>query len=288
MKLFVYKPGLLPKTWDQLTTRQLEQLAKLVLRYNTKADIAVRAVFAFMGMRLGKPVRNLLGTPTGAYVVVGKRKRYFVTPLLTFFLTDIIDFIFSNNQINPRRLVNPYPLLRLGFFRKKTLYGPANGLANITLNEWIQVEVARAEFERTSSPEHLYRMAAIMWRPKGKTHPDGDIRISSILDSLPERERLMRRYLAPHRLKVIMWYYSGCLNYLTYRYNLVLSASNGGSSGASPSSTFDNFMDMVNTMAKDDPTKIQQVRSLALYDALHNIQKIIIQQNEQKNERNRV
>lgn len=287
MKPLQYKPGLLPTTWDKLTTHQLEQLAKLVIRYNTKADITVRAVFAFMGMRLGKQVRNLLGTPTGAYIVVKKWKRYFVTPLLTFFLTDMLDFIFHDNEVNPRLLVNPYPTLRLGLFRKQTLHGPADGLANISLNEWIQVEVVRAEFRRTSNPEHLYRMAAILWRPTAANHPEGDVRSTNILDTLPARERLMRRYLPAHRLKVIMWYYTGCLQYLSYKYSLVFSTSSDDSDNTQ-ANAFDSFMDMVNTMAKDDPTKIQQVRSLAVYDALHNIQKIMIQQNEQKNERNRV
>jgi hypothetical protein len=285
MKPFAYKQGLLPKTWDQMTTIQLEQLAGLVMRYSNRSDILVRAAFAFMGMRVCRPSNGMGKEPKNGYIVGKGFKRFFVTPLLVYFITDALEFIFNDNEVDPRRLANPYPTIRLGLFRKQTLHGPADGLANITLNEWIQVELERSAFNQTEKSKHLYRMAAILWRPSGAKHPEGDERKSNILDELPRRERIMRRYLKPHRLKVITWWYAGCLQYLSYKYDQVFFKADDSSGNTS---TFDSFMDMVNTMSQDDPAKIQQVRSLALYDALHNIQKIVIQQNEQKNGRNRV
>ena len=149
MKPFAYKQGLLPKTWDQMTTLQLEQLAKLVIRYSNRFDILVRAAFTFMGMRICRPSIGMGKEPKDGYIVGKGFKRFFVTPLLVYFITDALEFIFNENEINSRRLVNPYPTIRLGLLRKQTLHGPADGLANITLNEWIQVEVARAAFEHT-------------------------------------------------------------------------------------------------------------------------------------------
>ena len=278
---------MLPSTWDELTTHQLEILAKLVMRYNTRFDILVRAAFAFMGMRVYRPFVVAGDKPRGGFVVGKGFKRYFVTPLLVYFITDALEFIFNDNEVNPRRLLNPYPTLRLGFLRRQTFHGPVHGLANITLNEWIQIEVARSYFEATDNPQYLYTMAGIMWRPTSANHPEGDLRDANILDNLPLRERQLRRYLPPHKLKVIMWFYTGSLQYLTYKYAEVFSTGQGNGD-KTHDSTLDSFMRLVNSMAKYDPTKIQQVRSLALYDALHNIKEIVIQQNQKENERKRV
>jgi hypothetical protein len=265
----------LPSTWDELTTQQLETLSKITQQPVTMPELSVKCTFAFMGMKVVKMLDY------GCFKVTkGLWRRYLVSSFQVNYLIDCLKFLFKDNEIISERVVNPYPELRLGWFGGKRFFGPDSGLANITLSEWMQAEIERTLYEETQNPMHLFTFLAILWRPTGLNHPDGDMRAPLSQDTLTERAQYFSRNLHPYKIRVMQWYYYGCFNFITNKFDEVFSAGN-----STEDTLFDSFMAMVNGLAKNDLSKIDKIRSSLLYEALYNLQILMkTQPNNKSNE----
>lgn len=291
-----FKPHIpLPQQWDALTTPQMEQLAKLLIRYQTVDDVLVRMVAYLYGFRLARPAYLFKKKERqGSYIVAKGFRRAYILPVDMAFMTMGLGYIFHENEVYPRRMVNPYVSIRTGLLRKKRLYGPADALTNIIVDEWIEVELARAEYNRTNDAKHVARMMAVMWRPGTQRLKGEDRREPLQAYTIEKRTKRIVRWFTTARAQVFLWWYQGCLLFLAYRFPYVFktdpshpstdSGAEGSVTEVSEVDHFGMFMDMVNSMAKDDPTKIAAVRQLPLWEALHNMNKIVKQIKESKDD----
>jgi hypothetical protein len=261
----------LPSCWDDLTTPQLETLAKLVSTQVSLNELLFRFALCCMGMRMALRYKVVVNGEDCYYVRHGITRVYLVSPQQMAVLADSMLWLVHENSIKPNTCRNPYPEFALKRFRR--LFGPADGLTNITLNEWMQIELERDVWENTQNDKFLNRMLAVMWRPTAVKHPDGDKRSPLRQDTLEIRAKQFAR-VPEHKKQVMVWFYGGCVAFIAQKFDEVFSGSAGGDTSA-----FDGFMQLVNDLAKNDLTKIDKVRESPLYEALYNIQ-CIMKQNE--------
>jgi hypothetical protein len=261
----------LPSCWDDLTTQQFESLAKLVKTQIMLNELLFRFALSCMGMRMAFRYKVKVNGDDCYYIRHGITRIYLVSPVQMGVLADSMSWVVTDNSIKPTVFKNPYPEFSIKRFKR--LFGPAEGLTNITLNEWMQIEVERDAWEKTQNNEFLNRMLAVMWRPTTVNHPDGDKRAPLRQDTLDDRAKRMAK-VPDHKKQVMIWFYTGCISFISAKFSEIFSSNESGEL-----STFDGFMQMVNDLAKNDLTKIDKVRESPLYEALYNIQSIM-KQNE--------
>jgi len=261
----------IPACWDELTTAQIETLARIVGKGLTVNELLFRFALHCMGMRMAFRYKVRVNDEDCYYIRHGIKRIYLVSPTQMAVLADSLSWLICENSIKPTSCKNPYH----EFYPKRfaRLFGPADGLTNISLNEWIQVEIERQAWGVSGSDHHLNRLLAILWRPTCLRHPDGDKRAPLRQDDIDTRAKRIAG-LPWHKKQTMLWFYQASLEFIATKFPEIFS---GGTAGES--SVFDGFMQMVNDLAKNDLTKIDKVREAPLYEALYNIQSIV-KQNE--------
>lgn len=271
----------IPASWDELSTQELESIALISLSSSTRVALKLRVMLRILKLKVLRLHRNELGERSGFYLVRRGLNIFSLSPSQLNFIASCLDFLFVENHIVSKRIINPYPVINFGAVLKKRFFGPDSGLCNLSLGEWILAEVERTAYEETKDDKHLFRFLAILWRPTCRNHPDGDPRSPLRQDTLSKRALFLKRKLPAHRVRVMLWWYYGCLSYIQSRFASVL-APDGGSNASSASNVFDNFLRLVNGLANNDLAKNDAIRQSPLYDALYNLQIIIELQNKTK------
>jgi hypothetical protein len=140
----------------------------------------------------------------------------------------LAEWPFALTYQDPR---NRFPRIRSGWLRP-ALYGPADGLRNLTFIEWIKAEhYYRAWFE-TYAPEPLACLVAVLYRPrksrKAIASPDfnGDLRLVYNDASFPRRLRQVQRLPRAVQLAVLLYYMAG-RNTIIQQYPLVFRKTEG-------------------------------------------------------------
>lgn len=268
---------LLPSSWDEMSTKDLMTLSSLFLISKDRYGILLKLALSILGMRVA--LRYSLCAPDRLYFLrdshnysaphyfirKGFRKLYLVNAQQMAALTNTLSYIFTENTINPLLKINPFPELRLCFYRR--LIGPADGLTNITLAEFITAEIEREAWENRKSLYHMHRFLAVLWRPFSTNHHEGDPRAPLNQDTIQSRSKQISR-LKPEIKQLMVWFYMGCLSFLQQKFDKVFSTDEH-----SNTSSFDGFMNLVNLLAKEDLSKFENVRESPLYDALFNLQR---------------
>lgn len=254
----------LPSQWNELTTVQLEQIAALVAKQQPRIAIQVKLALIFMGMRLANRVRRLIAGAPYYYVKHGIRRTYLISPLQMAKLAECVSFLFEGDAVASRLTKQPYPVLKVGWFRK--LYGASEALTNITFGEFQQAEIARAAYEATGDESYLNLLLAIIYREKAKNPADGDVRKPLRMD---EAERRAKRFshFPDFKKMVMLWYYNGCLAFLFEKFTHVFSQ--GTATGGESVSPIDSFMKLTSLLADGKLADVDSIREKYLYDALY-------------------
>ncbi len=259
---------ILPGSWDEIATKDLLTLSRLVISTKEKYPILFKLALSIMNMRMAMSYSVHLKGEPHYFIRRGIKKLYLVSASQMAVVTRCLEFIFDENSIMPRLKKNPFPILKISLLSR--LYGPADGLTNMSLSEFMSAEIERDAFLRTQSDNNLNRFLAILWRPKIFRHADGDPRAPLNQDSIEYRAQRISK-LKPHIKQVMIWFYLGVLYFLENKFDKVFS-SNGESVQIS---AFDSFMNLVNQLARNDLSKFDKIRQSPLYDALYTFQNLL-------------
>ena len=257
----------LPECWDEITTSQIETLAELVQKGITENELLFRFALYCMGMRLAWRYSVTVDGVECFYIRHGITRIYLVSPVQMAVVTNSMKWMVEDNQIRPSITKNPYH--ELYFSRYRRLIGPANLLTNILTSEWILAETEKAEWINKKNDYHLNRLLAVLWRPTAKNLPDGDNRAPFRQETFEQRAIQMAR-VKPCKKQVMLWFYQSCIDYLAEKFKDVFSEGE-----PSDKPLFDNFMQLVTDLAKDDLTKIPKVYKAPLYEMLYTLQSIV-------------
>lgn len=258
----------LPSHWDELTTQQFETLAQLTINGETANNLLFKFALHCMGMRLAWRYKVRVNDLDCYYIRHGIKRVYLVSPFQMAVLTSSMQWLIDSNTITPTTIKNPYYAL-------EKFYGPADGLSNILTKEWILAEVYRSEWLSSKSDNDLNRFLAILWRPTAKHHPDGDMRAPFRAEAIDARARQMAK-LKPYQKQVMLWFYNGCLDFLSVKFPDVFTQGDNGT-GKSP---IDGFSQMLNDLAKDVSSEIDNLNDSPLYKTLYLLQGIIEKANK--------
>lgn len=265
----------LPEKWEELSTQQVETLAKLAQTDMPQVELLFRFALYCMDMRMAwRYSVKVSGLPC-YYVRHGITRVYLVSPGQMAVLASSMQWLIEDNAIKPNSIKNPYHEVHIG---RKKFFGPADGLSNLLTKEWILAEVERSQYQATQNEYHLNRFLAILWRPKASNHPDGDKRAPFRQDALDELSQQMGKF-KPHQKQVMLWFYNECLEYLSNKFEPVFSNSEEGDGDGS---VIDNFMQMVTNLAKDDLSKTDKVYNAPLYQTLYTLQSILKKAEDKK------
>lgn len=266
-----------PSNWRELTPNQVLSLAKIYMQHKQLSHLKVVFALTLMGLQVKYSNPVTIGE-TKIYYVKHQSKRVYLLSIDQI-LSIISEFgwLFQSNYspqgvqvyINPGLVVNPVRNLKVRF---SSLRGPDDGLTGISFIEFMYAETFLYRYQKTTDPHWLNMFIATLWRPlrKGSTLPFNH-------DKLEQWAKRTAR-VKPHIAMAIMWYYEGCKHFISTQFPDVF----GGGGSSKPTDPFKNYMDLTATLAKADPTKMEQVRQANLYDTLAGLQLMIKESEKRK------
>jgi len=239
---------LLPGKWDELTTGQLLFLVKLVDKNISVEEIKLKMLLFCMK---GRVRRNNIDR---SFRIKASKKYFDLSAEELYAICEIFDYLFAYKDeqphINPLLIRNPLPVLRVGWVK---LYGPADGLTDLSYQQFMELQIAHAE-AGDSEKEISKFLSMIYKRKNGSTSK-------------------WFRFVPNNKKVAILWFYLGCLNFLQDKFPLPFSGSSGSGDVA------DGQMRIIDALAKNDVTKKELVRKSDLYEAFYTMQ-IAAEENE--------
>jgi hypothetical protein len=233
----------LPGNWNELTAKEILYLLKLTSENISPQECKVKMMLYCLNASI-KQKRN------GLFLLKIGREKHLVSSEWINDQAEKLDFLLSdpdeegNRYIYPKLTRNPFPTLTS---RLRTLKGPADGLTEITYDQFIFLQTYQDRMQTDDNAIDLF--ISVIYTYKGKN----DVKLVSHLD--------------PNVKMAIFWFYLGCLDFITAKFPLTFS---GG--GEAKGSVFENQMRIVNTLANGDVTKKPEVRNSNLYDALYSME----------------
>lgn len=210
--------AVLPGKWNELTPKQLLYIASMwqtwrdtMQRGNTMLHYKV-ALFI-----------ELLNNPES-------EKKKIIEWLGLIKKTDVnifctLDFLFNDITLTK----NILPTISLGAFSK--YYGPADGLANVSIGEFSFAITFYNRYSKTKNVADLDKLVAILYRPKNKNFEDtGDMRKPFKKHFIEAYEIEIRQLQLKYKQAVYL-YFIGCMESFSRRYPFVFSKAEGSSSG---------------------------------------------------------
>ncbi len=230
----------LPGEWDELSTEQLLFLIELVGKNIPAEEIKLKMLLYCLKTRIRK--RNI----DFSYRLKIGKYYYDLSVEELYAISEIFNYLFiykdEQPQINPLLVVNPFPVIRVGWAK---LYGPADGLTDYTYQQFIELQIAQSQ--AGSSMKEINKFLSLMYRRRNG-----------------EKSSLFRFVSAKKKI-AILWFYLGCLNFFQKKWPLPFS-------GESSSDIVDGQMRIVDALAKNDVTKKKEVRNADLYEAFYTMQ----------------
>lgn len=201
----------MPEQWNQLTGKQLIQLAFYLVQDNVSYKEKVYILKVCLGLS-DKELFNYAWLPKWL-----SNTQFFKKIEVLLFLHDhlhLIDFLFEHNHLTKQLL----PRL-VHWSASKNYWGPADNFENLTMDEFCFSEYHFLEFKKTNSRDALIRFVATLYRPAKKgysllVNKDGDIRVPFNEHLIKSYAKDIARFSLSHMLGVFIWY-MGC------RYELI-------------------------------------------------------------------
>jgi hypothetical protein len=233
---------------------------------------------AFTGLKVRK-YRRKIEQEYCYNVSIGKKNYIVSVNDLSLLLTQSFNFLFTEDeegeliyQLDSKLFVTPYKRIRIGF---RYFYAPDDAFSNLTFLEFIKISTLWDEFCTTKDEEILNAIFSVLYRIKNKSAKEiettGDKR-EKFNDFVIEKNAKHFRKLNDIKKQVLMFYFTGSLNYLSIRFPNALSK---GTSNVRID-VFDQYMNITGALAKDDPTKEDDVLAQPLYRILKNLENTII------------
>lgn len=256
----------IPGSWNELTSQQLLLLAKTFNSSTELEELKVKLLFYFSGIRvMQKPIVLVDNEPhcwlqyKKTRLIVSAHSLSFVSaPFLKFFREEKEGYIID--PLLTRQLI---PSLRISRFA--TVYGPADGLSNITFNEFIHAETAYSDYLKYNDEKYLDKLIGILYRaPGGKN--SGDVR-KPFDDYLVDEYAKKVQHIDPAIKKAIRWYYEGSKVHIAGLFPNVFRKGSGGKQ----TDVFKSFLDIADELSGNNPAENERTLNTQLYTVLNSL-----------------
>jgi hypothetical protein len=264
----------IPGNWNELNRDQLLSFASIVRDNMELEEIKVKMLFLFTKIKVLERDSVKIDNIDHFWLKYGKKK--FLVSAYSLAFIARLNLVFFRETQESRYIV--YSLLTRNLIsvidiNGKKLHGPADGLSNILLKEYIHAETFYTEYFKTNSENALNNLIAVLYRPAGKTKPDsinfsGDLR-EPFNDFLTETYAQITRKITPDIKRAVLWYYEGCKRHIANLFPKVFKEGNGESS--SDKNIFMQFMTIVDELANNQPAENERIMNVYLYTALNSL-----------------
>jgi hypothetical protein len=233
----------LPANWNELSAKEILFLLKLTFKNVSPQECKVKMLLFCLNA-------NIIEKRNGLYLMKIGREKHIVSSDWVNEQAEKFDFLLSepdeqgNRYIYPKLTRNPFPILKSRF---RKLKGPADGLTEITYDQFIYLQTYQNQIQNTEKAIDFF--VSVIYLYKGKSN-------LKLVSHLSQEVKM-----------AIFWFYLGCLDFITDKFPLTFS---GG--GEVKGNVYENQMRIVNTLANGDVTKKQEVRNANLYDALYSME----------------
>lgn len=240
---------LIPGDWNELTNDQLVYLARMVEKGATPESVKVKMLLYAMDAYVYE--YKLTENGYVYHISTNKRKRYILTAEEMASITPIFDYLFKEVDgkfhIDPKLISNPFPETKCGC---RTAYGPADGLTNITFEQFSDLQIWQTRV--SESEVYLHKFISIIY----KKHNGSDFDLKQIAK------------ISPTVKICIVWFYIGCMAYLYKKFPKTFA----GSGGEASTDVVDGQMRLLDALAQGKLVDKEQVKKSLLYDALYSME----------------
>ena len=247
---------ILPKSWNELTNRQLERLALLFSTTQPSAKFDIAVLFILLDIKWWQYIEKakvrivLWNVPMSEL-----RKNY--------------DFVYSKND---RTIFLPFLKPKTRSLRPNTFFAPQDRLANLTCDEFAVADDLHIKWRETKKIEYLHYLAAVLYA-KTKKRPDFD------KNELHEKAKPFSR-LSIEKLLAIEIAYFGCKNNIVKRFPKAFPKANPEASSIKNKKY--GFGKVILSMAKGDLSKLETIKKVNIYAFLEQFEEDLIQAAKQK------
>ena len=247
----------LPKSWNELTNRQLERLALLFSTTQPSAKFDIKVLFILLDIKWWQYIEKAKVRIVIWNVPMSElRKNY--------------DFIYSKND---RTIFLPFlKVCKLKSVNCQLLFPPQDRIANLTCDEFAVADDLHIKWRKTKNPEYLHYLAAVLYT-KTKKRPDFD------KNELHEKAKIFSK-VPIEKLLAIEIAYFGCKNNIVKRFPKAFPKANPEVSGNKNKKY--GFGKVILSMAKGDLSKLETIKKVNIYAFLEQFEEDLIQAAKQK------
>jgi hypothetical protein len=271
-----------PGSWNELSGEQLLGLCRLSGMELQPFEFRTMALLLLLGLTMDKRPAAKISGDDYFYLRTSKQRVYMITAQNVLYMTRCLKWLFRKTEdaegnvsyhLSGKLTRNLLPEVSV---KGVTYYGPDDALTNSIYREYVHCETFLDRLSTTDNPEFLHKLIAVLYRPAGsigRQHPEfkGDVREE--LNDFHIDSRARKLSALPAETKTaIMLFYSGCREYLVYKYPNVFSAASGGSSGKS--NVFQSHLNIMNALGNNDVTKIEEIGNTKLHLVMNTMEQL--------------
>jgi hypothetical protein len=245
----------LPKSWNELSHRQLERIAFLFHTIKPSASFDLKILYILLDVKWFQfiekaKIRIVLWNIPMSEI----RKNY--------------DFIYSKND---RTAFAKFLKLKVSTTKSKVVYSCQDRLANLTADEFSVADDLHIKWRETKNVEYLHYLAAILYT-KTTTRKEFD------KNALHESALLFKKVPIAKLLAIEITYF-GCKNHLVKRFPKVFPAPVLGVQ--KPKKNY-GFGKIILAMTKGDLSKLETIKRVNIYAFLEQFEEDLINASKQK------
>lgn len=246
----------LPKSWNELTNRQLERLALLFSTTQPSAKFDIKVLFILLDIKWWQYIEKAKVRIVIWNVPMSElRKNY--------------DFIYSKND---RTTFLPFLKPKTYNLKHTTFFAPQDRIANLTCDEFSVADDLHIKWRETKNPEYLHYLTAVLYT-KTKKRPDFD------KNELHEKAKAFSK-VPIEKLLAIEIAYFGCKNNMVKRFPKAFPKANPEASSIKNKKY--GFGKVILSMAKGDLSKLETIKKVNIYAFLEQFEEDLIQAAKQK------
>lgn len=247
----------LPKSWNELTNRQLERLALLFSTTQPSAKFDIKVLFILLDIKWWQYIEKAKVRIVIWNVPMSElRKNY--------------DFIYSKND---RTIFLPFlKVCKLKSANCQLFFAPQDRIANLTCDEFAVADDLHIKWRETKNQEYLHYLTAVLYtRTKKRTDFDKN--------ELHEKAKQFKKVPIAKLLAIEIAYF-GCKNNIVKRFPKAFPKPNPEASAAKSKKY--GFGKVILSMAKGDLSKLETIKKVNIYAFLEQFEEDLIQAAKQK------
>lgn len=250
----------LPASWNELTDRQLSQVAALFASGNTGVTFDIKLWFILNNIKwwqFAKMLRNMIVMRN---VPLSELKKDY-------------DFIYSKNARTK------FPAIAKNN-KGVAHFPPLPNISNLTVEEFAIADDLHIKFRETKNTEYLQMLTAVLYVSNEGKRPE------FIKEILPQLSDSFSKIKAADLMAIELAYF-GSKNTLVKRFPKAFPKAKEGDEKPKTNKQKYGFAKVILEMTKGDLSKLKAIQSVNIYTFLEQFQQDIINAKEKQNGKNR-